>query len=126
MQRVQFPKLLSAICALTILTLPIGAATPPVVLNAPETFPAGQAPTSVAVGDFDNDGIADLAITNGGYGGNTVTLLQGNGKGLFRPFVSYTVGSEPQFITTGDFNKDGNVDLVVANYASNTVSIMLV
>src|SRR5580698_4131866 len=125
MQHIRFPKLPSAICALAILTLPIGAATPPVVLNGPGTFPAGQSPTSVAVGDFNNDGIADLAMTNGSYGGSTVTLLAGNGNGLFRPFVSYTVGSEPQFITTGDFNKDGNLDLVVANASSNTVSVML-
>src|SRR2546426_3154640 len=32
--------------------------------QAPLTFPAGSGPTSVTVGDFDRDGILDLAVTN--------------------------------------------------------------
>ncbi len=34
-------------------------------------------------------------------------------------------GSEPHFVAVGDFNNDGNPDIVVANYDSNTVSILL-
>ncbi len=36
-----------------------------------------------------------------------------------------SVGSDPQGIVVGDFNKDGNLDLAVTNSVSDTVSILL-
>ncbi|MFN6447417.1 MAG: FG-GAP-like repeat-containing protein [Nostoc sp. DedSLP05] len=38
---------------------------------------------------------------------------------------SFGVGSSPGFVTVGDFNKDGNLDLVVANANSDNVSVLL-
>ena len=35
------------------------------------------------------------------------------------------MGSNPDSVTAGDFNGDGYIDLAVANYCSNTVSILL-
>ena len=35
------------------------------------------------------------------------------------------MGSNPISVTAGDFNGDGYLDLAVANYNSNTVSILL-
>jgi hypothetical protein len=37
----------------------------------------------------------------------------------------YGTGSRSQFIATADFNQDGKLDLVVANYGSNTVGVLL-
>ncbi|MFM6277324.1 MAG: FG-GAP repeat domain-containing protein, partial [Dolichospermum sp.] len=37
----------------------------------------------------------------------------------------FNVGSGPASVKTGDFNGDGKSDLVVANDASNNVSILL-
>jgi hypothetical protein len=45
-------------------------------------YPTGQAPTSVAIGDFNGDGKLDLAITN--QDDNTVSILLGNGDGTFK------------------------------------------
>ena len=45
-------------------------------------YPTGQAPTSVAIGDFNGDGKLDLAITN--QDDNTVGILLGNGDGTFK------------------------------------------
>ena len=50
--------------------------------------------------------------------------LPGN-RSEFSPAVSYPAGSEPYSVAAGDFNGDGTVDLAVANFASNTVSILL-
>src|SRR5438067_5212358 len=43
----------------------------------------------------------------------------------FKPPVNYGVGTYPDSIATGDFNRDGKVDLVVANYSDLIVSVLL-
>ncbi len=43
----------------------------------------------------------------------------------FNPKVNYSVGSNPQFVATSDFNGDGNNDLVLSNFGSNNVSVLL-
>ncbi|HBO44242.1 MAG TPA: hypothetical protein DD670_09980, partial [Planctomycetaceae bacterium] len=44
--------------------------------------------------------------------------------GTFAARVDYTVGSGPQCVTAADVDGDGWVDLVAANYGSNTVSVL--
>src|SRR5205807_1525829 len=39
--------------------------------------------------------------------------------------VDYAVGANPSSVAVGDFNGDGRPDLAVANYSSNTVSVLL-
>ncbi|NJD92160.1 MAG: hypothetical protein FIA91_11725, partial [Geobacter sp.] len=48
-----------------------------------------------------------------------------SGNGTLQGKVDYATGSEPWSVTTGDFNADGKQDMAVANYYSNTVSILL-
>jgi hypothetical protein len=81
-------------------------------LTAP-TYATGANPRSVAVGDFNGDGIADLAVTN--QGSNTVSILLGNGDGTFQAAQSYAAGSDPTFVVVGDFNRDGILDLAVSD-----------
>ena len=44
-------------------------------------FAVGASPESTAVGDFNGDGIPDLAVAN--ESSNNVTVLLGNGSGGF-------------------------------------------
>ena len=53
----------------------------------------GNGPYSVAVGDFNGDGIPDLAVAN--TGDNTVTILLGNGDGTFTTKSTPGVGDFP-------------------------------
>src|SRR2546426_804401 len=94
--------------------------------------PGGGFPWYIAVGDFNGDGILDLAVAD--YGcpldcnsspSNTVTVLLGNGNGTFRPAPSLTVGNGPAGVAVGDFNRDGKPDLAVANLNDNTLSVLL-
>jgi hypothetical protein len=92
------------------------------------TFPAGYNPSAVAVGDFNGDGIPDLAVANGGTNpsNGSVSVLLGNGDGTFQAAVNYPAGSYPNSVAVADFNGDGILDLAVASYTSSgTVSVLL-
>ena len=96
--------------------------TVPSFFSAP-TFAVGTTPISEVVGDFNDDGKADLVVVN--QGSNTVSVLKGNGDGTFGTRTDYLVGTTPIAVTVGDFNGDGNPDVAVANFGSKTVSILL-
>src|SRR5258707_1225936 len=89
--------------------------------SLPYSLGVGRVPVSVAVGDFNGDGVLDLAVVDAGY--NNVSVLLGNGDGSFQAARSFGAGSHPYFVAVGDFNGDGVLDLTVANSYSNNVSV---
>jgi hypothetical protein len=70
----------------------------------------------VAVGDYDNDGFDDLLVT--AYGQNH--LFHNNGNGTFADVTQKAGLLGPREFSTSaawvDYDKDGHLDLVVANY----------
>src|ERR1700684_885460 len=85
-------------------------------------FQVGSTPESLAIADFNQDRILDLAVAN--VNSNTITLLQGNGAGGFSPLGNpLPVGTNPFSVVAGDFNRDGKPDLAVANYGDSTVTV---
>jgi hypothetical protein len=87
------------------------------------TLNVGNNPDYAAVGDFNGDGILDLAIAN--QNDNTVTVMLGNGDGTFTTKSTLSINGGPAAIAVGDFNGDGILDLAVANYFGSTVTILL-
>ena len=103
-----------------------GASTPS--FAAQRAFPTGAYPRSVAVADVNGDGKPDLIVAN--QGSNTVSvLLNTTAPGAIIPSfaaqLTFATGSYPESVTAADVNGDGKPDLSVANYGSNTVSVLL-
>lgn len=74
--------------------------------------PVGFEPEISVLGDFNNDGILDIAMASNGS--QSISILLGNGDGTFQPqttLLPSTFGALS--IAVGDFNRDGNLDLAV-------------
>src|ERR1035438_10596647 len=89
------------------------------MFGAATTYSVGASPESVAVGDLNGDGIADIAV--GTYYG--VSVLLGKGDGTFMAAVNYTVGSYGGGVAVSDVNGDGKADIVLAD--SSGASVLL-
>jgi hypothetical protein len=102
----------------------LGQPNPVFGFLSPSKPPEGVNPVSIAVGDFNRDGIPDLAVAN--YNGNNLSILLGDGTGHFvRTTAIPATGNNPIAVVAADFNADGNPDLAVANYKDGTVTILL-
>ena len=95
-------------------------------LQAAQTYSSGaNTALSVAIADFDKDGRLDLAVANqcqdSSCQNGAVSVLLGNGNGTFRAAQSYaSAGYQTDSVAVGDFNGDGNPDLVLASQCQDS------
>jgi hypothetical protein len=88
----------------------------------------GNLKGDIAIGDFNEDGIPDVAFpytSTGTTHGKRVLIFFGDGNGKLMRGPTLTVGQEPHSVVTADFNNDGHLDLAVTNRTDGTVSILL-
>jgi len=93
--------------------------------NSPITV--GTNPVAMATGDFNLDGVADLAVVN--QGSNSITILQGSSN-LDGSFAQATgsplqTGATPAGIVVADFTNGTTQDLAVTNSGANSLGVYL-
>ena len=96
--------------------------------RAKRDYRTGRRPSSVAIGDLNDDGRMDLATANEAEGVNTVSVLVNQGDGSFQSKLDYRTGADPNSVAIGDLNGDAKRDLATANWSddgSSTVSVLL-
>jgi enediyne biosynthesis protein E4 len=89
---------------------------------------AGNYALSVAVADLDNDGWPDIYVANDS---TAATLYQNQKDGTFKDVAieagaAFSPDGKPQAgmgVAIGDYNRDGNLDIVKTNFAGDTDSL---
>ena len=94
---------------------------------APVRYPAGSAPSAVAIGDLTRDGIQDLIVASGPN--STVYYLVGNGSagqgnGTFSPASGIAVAGQPGGVAAADFDADGILDIAATLVDQSSVEIL--
>lgn len=92
------------------------------VFNRPDTT---AYPVHVALADVDHDGKPDVITAD--FGANSISVFRNTSTQSFLSFdnkLDYAVGTNPTWVTAGDFDGDGKLDLAVANYSSADISLL--
>jgi FG-GAP-like repeat/FG-GAP repeat len=92
----------------------------------PNSFDQGAYTYSVASGDFNGDGIADVVVGEVRNNGSTgVVVYLGKGDGTFSTGVSYGDQPNMSYVAVADFNGDGKLDIAAIDRGNSLVQIFL-
>ncbi len=90
--------------------------------EAAPSYAAGAKPLSIAVGDWNGDGVPDVAVA---LAQGQVNVYLQNTSGKFQFKDSTAVGTRPEAMLTADVNGDGIADLITGNEGLDNVSVLL-
>src|SRR4029453_8151858 len=85
-------------------------------------LPRGFQPTAVAAADANGDDIDDIAVAGESQ---QLILFLNDGQNHFSAVSPAGCGVHPLSLAVSDLNRDGHVDLVVANHEADYVTLML-
>jgi outer membrane protein assembly factor BamB len=89
-----------------------------------ESLPGFTTAQFIAIGDFNEDGDPDLAVADSAAG--LVRVFRGrlgNDAG-FNALTPASVGTQPRYIAVADLDRNGTLDLAVANQGSDNLTLL--
>jgi uncharacterized protein (TIGR03437 family) len=90
----------------------------------PLPLPLPGSPVAIRIADLNKDGRPDLIVSTrsapSGSPAGQIYVLLNNGNGSFATPAGYLAGANPQSFAIADVNKDGNLDIVVADQGDGT------
>lgn len=110
----------------TVFLLSVALSSAGSTFGPPTSYPVGASICSLAIADYNHDGILDIAAGNKAGG---IRVLLGNGDGTFQPgILTRTLHHRFGFACgpwlSGDFNGDGNSDLAVPYDDGNILTLL--
>ena len=114
-------RLLSTLSTLTLAAI----ANAQIVFHPAVNYPVGDKPEAGILFDYDDDGRLDLVVTT--EAPDKIEFLRNLGAGTFGPPTALLTGNatSPEGLAVGDFDGDGDRDLVVAQFSANSVRLVL-
>ncbi|MCX7045730.1 MAG: FG-GAP-like repeat-containing protein [Candidatus Sumerlaeota bacterium] len=81
----------------------------------------------LTVADLDGDGVMEIAVTAGGSPSgipSSIAIYHRNANGTYTQGEVYRAGNLSSAIAAADLDRDGAMDLIVANYSANNISVL--
>ncbi|CAN5360421.1 hypothetical protein BH09BAC3_BH09BAC3_09940 [soil metagenome] len=89
-----------------------------------QDFTTSNSPWDVSIADIDGDGKVDLVTADeNSFLAVLHNVSTGSGNVSFAPYVGFLSGTNPVSVSIGDFDSDGQYDLVSPNFNGDDVSI---
>jgi len=93
-------------------------------------YTIGQDATDIATADFNNDNKLDIATSDANNPTPGMSVLLGNGDGTFQAPQNYPGAyadnmNNGMAMTSGDVDRDGDIDVIVGNSTSNDFAVYL-
>ncbi len=83
----------------------------------------GFAPFSVTAGDFNGDGLTDVAAGSG-EGRGALAVWFGSAAGVFRAGGDYQLATGPTKLATADLTGDGRAEVIVTSWVGGEVAVL--
>lgn len=90
----------------------------------PTSVQVGPNPNAVAVGDFNRDGVPDLAFSIAFFSSGGISILLGAGDGSFNAPSETQVGESTTSVAVADFNADSVLDIATTDREASAVLVL--
>ena len=100
----------------------IASAFADITLDGPHLWDIGWPATGLALVDVDGDDHLDAVAAQ--RMPPAITVRHNDGNGGFKAMTRWKAGLTPRYVSAGDFDGDGDIDLATPDYDGFTVSVM--